>query len=96
MMESEVANTQSDSHNASLISTWAILVVLTLTSWWFKDHDLRPDAAITLVLIISFVKVFMVGHSFMEIGRSPRLMRAIFATWCALICTALLVLALAL
>lgn len=87
---------QANNHTRSLVLSWAILVGLTLTSWWFKDHGLTPTTAITLILALTFIKVFMVGHSFMEIGRSPRIMRGIFTAWCVGTFAVLVVMAFAL
>lgn len=69
-------------HARSLLAAWTVLVVLTLLSFWFRDHGLPPSAAAVAILTITFVKVYMVGHSFMEIHRAPRLLRLIFGTWC--------------
>lgn len=88
-----ITHKQSDNHTNSLVLAWAVLVALTLASWWFKDHGLQPATAITLILVLTFAKVFMVGHSFMEIGRAPLMMRGIFAGWCAGTCVMLVIMA---
>lgn len=80
-------------HTGSLVSAWAILVALTLASFWFRDHGLTPEAAIVAILVLTFVKVFMVGHSFMELRWAPRVLRGLFAAWCAGTCVTLVILA---
>lgn len=80
---------------SSLVSVWAGLVGLTLVSFWFRDHGLSPAAAITAILVLTFVKVYMVGHSFMEVRRAPRVLRGIFTAWCAGTCALLVTLAFA-
>lgn len=79
-----------------VVLVWMGLVALTLASWWFRDHGLGPQAAIVTILVISFVKVFLVGHSFMEIHRGPPVLRLVFTAWCALTCATLVILALTL
>lgn len=91
----DITAVRQDSHTGSLILAWAILVGLTLMSWWFSDHGLGPAAAITAILVLTFIKVFMVGHSFMELSRAPTLLRSAFAAWCAGLCAVLIVLAFA-
>jgi heme/copper-type cytochrome/quinol oxidase subunit 4 len=95
-MNSEIAISPTDNHTYGLVLSWAALVGLTLLSWWFSEHGMAPTVAVTLILVLTFVKVFMVGHSFMEIGRGPRLMRALFVAWCVGTCAVLVVLAFAL
>lgn len=88
-----VAPRAEENHTASLTGAWALLVVLTLASYWFRDHGLGPAAAIVAILLLTFVKVFMVGHSFMELHRAPAWLRGVFTTWCAGTCLALIVMA---
>lgn len=93
MNESTTARPDADARN--LVLVWAGLVALTLASWWFRDHGLGAATAITVILAITFIKVFMVGHSFMEIGRAPWVLRSVFAAWCVGVCATLVMLAFA-
>lgn len=82
-----------ENHTPGLVAAWAVLVALTLLSFWFRDHGVGPAAAVLVILALTFVKVYMVGHSFMEVRRAPRILRLVFATWCAGTCLTLMVLA---
>ena len=83
---SNMALKSGDDHTKSLVMVWAALVVLTLLSWWFRDHGLQPLAAIAVIIVISFVKVYMVGHSFMELKFAPHWLRNCFIAWCIASC----------
>lgn len=85
-----------DAHRLSLVLAWAVLVLLTLTSFWFRDHGVGAKVAVVIILSLSFIKVFMVGFSFMELRMAPRVLQTAFAVWCVLSCVLLLVLALGL
>ena len=87
--------TPTTSHNdetASLLLSWAVLVALTLLSFWFRDHGLGPAAAAVAILALTFVKVYLVGHSFMELRHAPTLLRSVFGIWCAGTCLVLIAL----
>lgn len=81
----------ADSHTQSLILVWAVLVVLTMLSWWFRDHSLGggPEVAVGIIVVISFIKVFMVAHSFMELKFAPHWLRNCFISWCVGSCVVL-------
>lgn len=81
--------TGNENRTAGLLSAWATLVVLTLASFWFRDHGFRPSAAVVAILILTFVKVFLVGYSFMEIHRAPNVLRILFSAWCTATCAGL-------
>ena len=70
------------SHTRNLILVWAFLVILTLFSWWFRDNSLGQDLAVAVIIAISFVKVFLVGFSFMELQFAPAWLRKSFDGWC--------------
>ena len=86
----------SAGESRTLVLVWAGLVALTLASWWFRDHGLGARAAIVAILAIAFVKVFLVGHTFMEIHRGPKALRVVFTAWCAVACATLVTMALTL
>lgn len=83
-------------HQASQVLAWAVLVLLTLTSFWFRDHGAGAKTAVAIILSLSFIKVFIVGFSFMELRMAPRALQLVFSGWCVLSCVLLLVLALGL
>jgi hypothetical protein len=80
--------------NSYIIGTWAVLMALTTLSWWFgSDHGLTAisvKAGMSGVLVITFVKVLMVGHVFMEQRHAALALRVVFAGWCVVVCGALL------
>lgn len=82
-----------EDHTTTLVLTWAVLVGLTLASWWLSDNGLGPAIAITLILVLTFVKVFMVGHTFMELRTAPPWLKKTFVRWCVAMCVLLIALA---
>jgi Prokaryotic Cytochrome C oxidase subunit IV len=71
---------------------WAVLVGLTVFSWWLGDGHGPAEFATVAVLIVAFFKVGIVGAHFMELRHAPLVLRLIFNSWCALVCTILVVL----
>jgi len=74
---------------------WAVLVGLTVFSWWLGDGHGPVEFAAVAVLIVAFFKVSVVGAHFMELRHAPLALRLIFNAWCAVVCVALIVLYLA-
>lgn len=78
--------------NATLLrspagATWAVLVALTLVSWWLgTDHGLNdPTAAAAVLLAVAVGKVYVIGLQFMELRHAdPRLRRA-FQAYCGVV-----------
>lgn len=80
-----------------VVVAWAILVALTAVSWWLgTDNGPGVEAATSVILVVAFGKVLLVGHSFMELRRAAPVLWLAFAGWCAAICAALVTLYLAL
>ncbi|NKQ54190.1 cytochrome C oxidase subunit IV family protein [Amycolatopsis sp. K13G38] len=70
---------------------WAVLTAATIVSWYLgHDHGLGPGLATTLVLIVAFAKVRIVGLYFMELRDAPRILRGIFEGYCLIGCAVLL------
>jgi hypothetical protein len=70
---------------------WALLVAATLLS--FETMVLgNPDLARSMILVIAFAKVLMVGREFMELRHAPPLLLWLFQGWAALTCAVLLIL----
>lgn len=68
-----------------VIGTWAFLMVLTGMSWWFgSDHGLGMgvDGVNAAVLLVSGLKIFAVGHVFMEHRHATAWLRWSFGAWC--------------
>lgn len=70
---------------------WAVLMALTAISWWVgTEHDvggMSLETATSLVLIVAFAKVALVGHSFMELRHAARPLQFAFWGWCVVIGT---------
>ena len=73
-----------------LVAVWAALVAATLTSWWV-GHEHTGDAAVLLVLAITFVKVWAVGRRFMELQDAPPVLRGLFDGYVVVVPVALAV-----
>lgn len=64
---------------------WAVLMVLTLISFWLGDgHGATKVAAISVILT-GFFKVSLIGEHFMELRTAPPQLRWAFQGWCLLI-----------
>lgn len=78
------------------VVVWAVLVVATLISWSVgigQGIDYRISTV--LVLVVTLVKMYLVGMNFMELREAPSWLRASFNASCVGICTALAVIYLA-
>lgn len=72
---------------------WALLIAMTLVTWWMgTDHGVEDvQVASVLILLLAFFKVRFVGLYFMELREAPVPLRAIFETWCVAVCAAVVV-----
>lgn len=81
------------SHKGTNIA-WIILVAATGIGWWL-GHASQSDAqgvklATAGVIIVAFVKVWIVGFQFMELKHAPRWLRHTYDAWVVVICLTLL------
>jgi hypothetical protein len=80
------------------IPVWAALMLATVLSWWLggghgpADGDRRLTLAV--ILVLSFVKVYLVGEFFMELRHAPLGLRGIFGGWIVMTCAVLVALCL--
>lgn len=52
---------------------WAVLIVLTCTTWFVSGSSLfSTDAAGVIVIALAFGKVWFIGSDFMELRSAPR------------------------
>jgi heme/copper-type cytochrome/quinol oxidase subunit 4 len=73
-----------------ILLAWALLVALTAASWWLgTDHGIAVAAASTVILLVAFAKVMVIGYSFMELRHSAAVLRVAFFGLTAIICTVL-------
>jgi caa(3)-type oxidase subunit IV len=75
---------------------WLVLIAATLISWRVgTDHGLQAHLATTIVLLVAFIKVRLVGLYFMELRGAPLPLRAIFEGYCVAVCAMVIVIYLA-
>lgn len=69
---------------------WAILVGLTTLSWALATtHGLGASGhqrASVVILAVALFKARLVGLHFMNLRRSPGVVRAVFEGWCVAVC----------
>jgi hypothetical protein len=85
--------TATTDHTTYVLGAWGILMALTASTWWLgADHGiagLGRHFAMVSILVLTFAKIYVVGHAFMELrGAAPWLNRT-FATWCVALCIGL-------
>ena len=82
--------------NDGINIAWLVLVGSTLLGWWLGHivNSAENDArfAVGGVLIIAFVKAWVVGFEFMELKQAPGWLRHGFDAWAVVMCVVLLVL----
>lgn len=69
-----------------VIRVWLILVTLTLITWLIgMEHGYSGPGGVaigmTTVLAIAFVKVHLVGRTFMELRSAPSGLKLAFGSW---------------
>lgn len=71
---------------------WLILVAATLVSWFLGGLAGSSSHLLTgsVVLIIAFVKVRLVGTYFMELRGAPTVLRVMFDSYCVVACAVLI------
>ncbi len=77
---------------------WLVLMVATGLGWWLGQagQTSAQGQALTTagVIVVAFIKVWIVGFQFMELRHAPRWLRHAFDAWIIAVCTALLVICL--
>jgi len=73
---------------------WLILVVATGVGWWLGQAGQGNVQGVRLatagVIVVAFIKVWIVGFQFMELRYAPRWLRHSFDAWILAVCVALL------
>jgi hypothetical protein len=77
---------------SKLVLLWILLVVITLLSWETASTAISHHVAATLVLILAFFKVRIIGLDFMELKTAPWPMRIGFDVWVVGVLTVLITL----
>lgn len=80
-------------NNSYIVVAWVVLMILTAASWWLgADHQalgLGLDVSMISILVLTFGKVAVVGHSFMELREAAPWLQRTFFGWCLATCVAL-------
>lgn len=71
---------------------WAVLVALTLGSWYLgHESDLATPAIVSGVIIAAaLVKARLIILHFMEVGDAPLALRLVFEAWCLVVAVGLI------
>jgi hypothetical protein len=68
-------------------------MVLTGATWWLgADHQvagLGRRIAMVSILVLTFAKIYVVGHAFMELRDAASWLTRTFAVWCVGLCLVL-------
>lgn len=75
----------------SLVWVWLLLMLITLTTWWFATQDAvsfdvstLPDWAVSgfvVIVLVSIVKMRLIIWHFMEVRHSPAWLRWTCDAW---------------
>ena len=80
-------------HTGYIIGAWAVLMVLTAASWWAGIESTTigfgHQAIMVGILVLTFAKIFVVGHSFMELRLASSWLVRLFSVWCVAVCIVL-------
>jgi hypothetical protein len=74
------------------VRAWLVLMAATLVSWYLGDGHGSAQPATVLVIAVAFVKVYLVGHYFMELRDAPLPLRGVFGGWAVVVCAVLVAL----
>lgn len=89
-MDRELPSTRS---NANTIA-WLTLVVATGVGWWLGQTGQVGSQGMALatagVVIVAFIKVWVVAFQFMELRYAPRWLRYVFDGWIVAVSVTLL------
>lgn len=79
---------QTKNHNNSLkrpLIVWAVLIMLTLATLGVSTTGRISflEQAASAIIVLSFIKIWLVVWNFMEIRHAPRFLKLAFTLWCA-------------
>lgn len=68
-------------------AVWFVLIAGTLISFFLgTGHGISShQLASIVIMLVAFIKVFLVGMYFMELRESPDVLRGLFAGYCLLV-----------
>jgi hypothetical protein len=72
-----------------VLGAWGVLMALTGTLWWLgADHN-AGDLAVIIILVLTFAKIYVVGHAFMELHDAAAWLHRLYVCWCIGLCATL-------
>lgn len=78
---------------------WLILILASFLTWWLGTNDSRDQLSdrvmIAAVVVIAFLKAYLVGMEFMEVRGAPAVLRGLLTGWVGLLAVAVTTLYLA-
>jgi Prokaryotic Cytochrome C oxidase subunit IV len=85
--------------NSSILSdaktlAWLVLMVATGVGWWLGQTVQGSATGVRIatagVIVVAFIKVWIVAFQFMELRYAPRWLRHSFDAWIIAVCVALI------
>jgi hypothetical protein len=84
---------------ARTTAIWLILILASFLTWWLGTNDSRDQLSdrvmIAAVVVIAFLKAYLVGIEFMEVRGAPAVLRGLLTGWVGLLAVAVTTLYLA-
>ena len=84
---------------ARTTAIWLILILASFLTWWLGTNDSRDQlierAMIAAVVVIAFLRAYLVGMEFMEVRGAPAVLRGLLTGWVGLLAVAVTTLYLA-
>jgi hypothetical protein len=84
---------------ARTTAIWLILILASFLTWWLGTNDSRDQLSdrvmIAAVVVIAFLKAYLVGMEFMELRGAPAVLRGLLTGWVGLLAVAVTTLYLA-
>ena len=84
---------------ARTTAIWLTLILASFLTWWLGTNDSRDElierAMIAAVVVIAFLKAYLVGMEFMEVRGAPAVLRGLLTGWVGLLAVAVTTLYLA-
>lgn len=75
-------------------AVWLLMVLAVGVSWLFGTDRIESNSTVTttVVIVVAYVKIRLVGRYFMELRVAPLVLRAVFETYCVVVCSVILTL----
>lgn len=93
-MTAQMQTWMKDSHAAYVCGAWLVLMVLTAASWWVgadrETAGLGLELSMVSILVLTFAKIYVVGHAFMELREAAPWLTRLFSGWCVSLCVVLI------